>query len=249
MCLINTPAACYTLFEVSAMKIYETLVKLRQESGLLQSQVAEYLAGQGVAASQRSISNWECGRTQPNADQFLLLCELYGIRDVQEIFLGLPSSSAALNARGRHRVEEYIRLLRADGEFSDSAAVPRRPRAARSIPLYDLPVSAGTGHFLDRDDYELIDADDTVPLSATFAVRISGDSMTPRFVDRQTVYVHQQQTLMPGDTGVFLLNGDVYCKQLEGSGKAVSLVSLNASYAPIDVSEYDELRVVGKVVG
>jgi hypothetical protein len=53
-------------------------------------------------------------------------------------------------------------------------------------PLYTLPVSAGTGQFLDSEDYELLEATEAVPLSATFAVRLCGDSKTPRFQDGQS---------------------------------------------------------------
>ncbi len=36
-------------------------------------------------------------------------------------------------------------------------------------------------------------------------MRVAGDSMTPRFVDRQIIYVKQQQTLDEGEIGVFML--------------------------------------------
>ncbi|MPM78652.1 hypothetical protein SDC9_125663 [bioreactor metagenome] len=86
-----------------------------------------------------------------------------------------------------------------------------------------------------------------MPLSATFAVRISGDSMTPRYVDKQIVYVKQQHDLERGEVGIFVLNGNAYCKMLSGDMET-ELVSLNSKYAPIKVREYDELWVLGKVV-
>ena len=58
-----------------------------------------------------------------------------------------------------------------------------------------MPVSAGPGAFLDSDSYEELEVDESVPASADYAVRISGDSMTPRFVDRQIVFVKEQPTL------------------------------------------------------
>ena len=118
----------------------------------------------------------------------------------------------------------------------------------RTLPLYDLPVSAGTGQFLDSDRYELIEVDETVPLSATFAVRIEGDSMTPRYDDKQIIYVKQQQVLNHGECGIFLLNGDAYCKILSGHNN-IQLISLNKKYHPITIEESDEFRVLGKVVG
>jgi len=229
------------------MKLHQKLAELRREKGLSQARVAAFLTARGVELTQRAVSKWERGGTQPNAEQFLLLCELYGVRDVLQTFRDLPGRQSALNARGRERLAEYARLLEGSGEFSDAA--PRAlPRLARTIPLYELPVSAGTGQFVDSEDYELLDVDETVPLSATFAVRLRGDSMTPRYVDGQIVYVRRQQTLEPGECGIFLLNGDAYCKRLGGEDRT-ELVSLNAGYPPIPVGEYDEFRVLGKVVG
>ena len=115
----------------------------------------------------------------------------------------------------------------------------------RRIRLYDIPVSAGHGSFLGGSDYETVEADSSVPDSADFAVRVSGDSMNPRFIDGQVVFVHGQDTLSAGEIGIFFLNGEVFLKKL-GDG---CLISLNSRYAPIRFSANDEIRVIGKIVG
>ncbi len=228
------------------MELSRTLAALRRERGLSQAAVAAFLTSRGCGLTQRAVSKWERGDTQPNAEQFLLLCELYGVHDVLWAFRGLPEAGAALNERGRRRLNEYARLLAASGEFSDASE--KKPGAVRRrIPLYELPASAGTGQFLDSVDYELLEMDGTAPLSANYAVRISGDSMTPRYRDGQIVYVQQQQTLRRGEIGIFLLNGEAYCKRLAGDGDAV-LESLNLRYPTVPVGEFDDFRVLGKVV-
>ena len=78
-------------------------------------------------------------------------------------------------------------------------------------------------------------------------MRISGDSMTPLFTDGQTVYVRQQQELENGDIGIFVLNGEAFCKKLDSENGR--LISLNLKYPPIVLGDYSDLRVVGKVVG
>ena len=60
--------------------------------------------------------------------------------------------------------------------------------------------------------------------------------------------MRQQPELKSGDIGIFVLNGEAYCKKLETEG-GVRLVSLNPMYKPIKVKYSYELRVVGKVVG
>ena len=229
------------------MKIYDTLRTIRKDKGITQTQVAEFLTERGVEVTQRAVSKWERGDTQPNTEQFLLLCELYDIRDVLSTFKGKSSFLDTLNARGKSRVKEYLRLLEADAEFSANVSKPPN-RLTRTLPLYELPVSAGTGQFLDSDSYELIEVDKSVPLSATFAVRISGDSMTPRYADGQVIYIKPQQTIDNGECGIFSLNGNAYCKVLSRNA-SLKLESLNSKYSPIAVGEYDEFRVIGKVVG
>lgn len=229
------------------MDLGDTLRALRIEKGWTQVQVIERLSALGQTVSKKAMSRWECGGSEPSIEQFISLCEVYGVRDVLHVFRGAPNEQSHLNAVGKQRANEYIRLLSADEQFSIAPKERTRPML-RTIPLYDMPVSAGTGQFLDSSEYTLIEVEETVPLSATYAVRITGDSMIPRFVNQQIVYVKQQQTLSPGEIGIFILNGDVFCKQLGGSSGEVELQSLNKKYAPIIVREADELRVLGKVV-
>lgn len=229
------------------MSIAEVLSGLRREKGFTQPDVASYLSAHGCSVTNKAVSKWEQGATMPDAEQFILLCELYGVRDVLKVFRKKADVLDKLNSYGHRRLEEYARLLALSDEFLREP-INRQSRATRALPLYDLPVSAGTGLFLDSSHYELIDVEDTVPIDATFAVRVRGDSMTPKYVDQQIVYVKQQQSLEDGDYGIFLLNGDAYCKKFR-SGPDVQLLSLNKRYAPITITENDELRVVGKVVG
>ena len=129
------------------------------------------------------------------------------------------------------------------------AAFTSREHRGRILPLYRLAVSAGTGEFLDGDGYDTVEVGEEVSPLADFGVRIAGDSMEPRFVSGQIVWVRRQETLRHGEIGIFLFNGSGYCKRLEREGNRVELVSLNSAYPPIRVYAGDELRVFGKVVG
>ena len=229
------------------MELCDILRHLRTERGWSQAELGQKLEAMGCGTSQKAVSRWERGSSEPNIRQFVALCELYDLRDVPAVFCSRRPARETLNAAGQKRVLEYIRLLEQDAEFSLHPR-ERRSAALRTIPLYDLPVSAGTGQFLDSSDYTLLEADGSVPLSATFAVRVRGDSMLPRFADRQIVYVKQQQTLQPGEIGIFVLEGDAYCKQLAVEEDGAFLISLNPAYPPIPVREFSELRILGKVV-
>ena len=235
--------------EDSSRKLGSKLSELRKARKMSQQEVAKLVSVGSDPISNRAVSKWETGDTLPNAEQFLALCRIYDIRDVLSTFLGTegPNDEGlnSLNKLGRERVDEYISLLKESPEFSYKQKVIR---IKRQMPLYDLPASAGTGVFLDSDSYTLIDVDETVPENANLAVRISGDSMTPLYTDGQIVYVRQQPDLKPGEIGIFVLNGEAYCKKLETDG-GIKLISLNPNYKPIKVKYSYELRVIGKVVG
>ena len=146
---------------------------------------------------------------------------------------------------------QLVELCRLYGIRDVVAAFAARSGAlpGRVLPLYRLAVSAGTGEFLDGEGYDAVEVGEEVSPLADFGVRIAGDSMEPRFVHGQIVWVRRQETLRPGEIGVFLYNGAGYCKRLERRGGRVELVSLNSAYPPIRVGPADELRVFGRVVG
>ena len=118
----------------------------------------------------------------------------------------------------------------------------------RSLPLYSLAVSAGTGQFLDGEDYEMVEVGQEVPDGSNFGVRVAGDSMEPRFHNGQIIWVRQQRSLMTGEIGIFLYDGNAYLKQLVAREGRVALHSLNPHYEDIFISDALPLRVLGKVL-
>ncbi|MCF0137116.1 MAG: helix-turn-helix domain-containing protein [Oscillospiraceae bacterium] len=229
-------------------EIGEILTSKRKELGLSQAELAQRLCDDGISVTNQAISKWENGSTLPNAKQFLCVCRALGIEDICGVFLGGNTGGIldGLSSAGRKKVMEYIQLLRDSGKYE---FVPERARKElRTLPLYTLPVSAGTGQFLDGEDYEMTEVGDEVSRSANFGVRVSGDSMEPRFHDGQTVWVRQQRSLMTGDIGIFLYDGSAYLKQLTAGDEMLLLHSLNPAYPDIPVSPELPLRVLGKVI-
>ena len=111
----------------------------------------------------------------------------------------------------------------------------------------------------------MIDFDpDNIPEGTDFGIRVSGDSMLPRYVSGQIVFVEQCKELYPGEIGVFVYNGNAYIKQYqetmptkeESSGiqteiyPKVTLYSLNRKLADYDVhvKPEDDLFIVGRVL-
>ena len=230
------------------------LAELRKQKRMTQKEMAERISREGErlfgreAITDRAVSKWETGASLPDAQQFLSICSILEVADALHTFRGIASAGdpfAGLNKLGRERAAEYVAMLGDNPHFSLKEP---KPMPVRQIPLYDLPASAGTGVFLDGSSYTMIDAEGYAASAANFAVKISGDSMLPMFEDGQIVYVRQQQELTSGDIGIFILNGEAYCKMLN-TDNGVSLVSLNPKYKPIKLGENSDLRIVGRVVG
>ena len=232
------------------MRFGEILAQCRKQRGLNQAELAERLTALGCEVSNQAVSKWEKDMTLPSARQFLTLCDVLEIEDIRgEFSEGQAGLLRGLNPEGRRHALDYIQLLRESGRY---AVQPRlrelRTLPKRSLPLYSLAVSAGTGQFLDGEDYEMVEVGQEVPDGSNFGVRVAGDSMEPRFHNGQIIWVRQQRSLMTGEIGIFLYDGNAYLKQLVAGDGRVALHSLNPRYADIPISDALPLRVLGKVL-
>ena len=230
------------------MEFGEIIARRRKELRFSQAELAARLTAAGWPVTNQALSKWEKGVTLPNARQFLALCEALEIEDIRGAFCegGGEGLLARLNREGRRKALDYIQLL----QDSERYGLPREPEElpVRCLPLYSLAVSAGTGQFLDGEDYEMVEVGAEVPEGANFGVRVAGDSMEPEFHDGQTVWVRQQRSLMTGEIGIFLYDGSAYLKKLVALEDSMALRSLNPKYPDIVVSPELPLRVLGKVL-
>jgi len=228
------------------MQIGEVLERRRRELGLYQADVAEALKQAGISVTKYAVTRWENDKTLPNAEQFLHLCRVLKIYDVMGEFFGESDAlTDGLNRQGKERLREYADLLRGSEAF---CLREEQTRTLRRLPLYDLAVSAGTGQFLDGENYEMVECGVEVPEGSNFGVRIAGDSMEPRYHDGQTIWVRQQRALMSGEIGIFLYDGNAFLKKLVLEDGKTKLHSLNPAYEDIVISTALPLRVLGKVL-
>lgn len=126
------------------------------------------------------------------------------------------------------------------------AGEPRARTGKRQIALYELPVSAGTGAYLDEADAESItipDSDKTA--EADYALRISGNSMEPKYHSGDILLVQNTDGVESGELGIFLLDGSGFFKQFGGD----RLLSFNPDYGPILLKDFSDVRCKGRVVG
>lgn len=129
------------------------------------------------------------------------------------------------------------------GVFDSSAS---RGLGKRAVLLYDLPVSAGPGVYLDDATAEEIQIPDNEKTDAAdFALRIRGNSMEPKYHDGDVLLIEDTDSVEVGELGIFILDGNGYFKKFGGD----CLISLNPDYGNILLKEYAEAVCCGRVVG
>lgn len=224
----------------------QRLAQARKESGLRQEEVIQAMRAflpESEWVRVAALSSWEQGRTQPKVQQALALAAVFG-KDPCYLF-GTPAMGAGLNEEGQAQLSQFRQLLLDSPRYRAQAS----PASVRHLPVYLQPASAGTGQWLDDEQAEELEVDDSVPANAQYGVRLAGDSMTPRFADGQIVWAKSCDTAEDGSIILCVLNGQGYCKKLRRQGQEVSLVSLNPAYPPIPVHPQDEFQIMGVIVG
>lgn len=228
----------------------QILAQCRKDLNLTQKQVVEKLLKEhDLMVKTASLSQWEKDQHLPNVKQFFALCSVYQIGEISRTFNLLPSDDpfGRLNEEGRQKVYEYASLLSLSGLYDNKPDKVLSFR--RRIRKFYLAASAGTGQYIDSDAYETIEVGDEVSSLADFGITLAGDSMQPQFANGQTVWVHSQETINSGEIGIFLYDGQAYCKKYVLLDGHAYLVSLNPAYEPILVREDSGFRIFGKVVG
>lgn len=225
----------------------QRLRKYRERAGYHISEAAQLL---GIRYGR--LVSWENDNHKPDIDRVVTMSELYDVSvdelldtnreftlkvdesKIIDIYRSLPVSLKDL-------LMDIVRSIDMYNKKTEKR-IRITPR-----PIYEQSASAGTGSFLDSTRYTMMEfPEEVVPNEATFGVRVSGDSMEPDYPDGSIVFVKQMKNLRPGDVGIFTLNGEGFIKEM---GDNANLISRNKAYSDIEINEYDDLRVVGKVVG
>ncbi len=233
----------------------EKINELKKAKGLTNKKLSEMT---GISLS--SLDKITAGdNTNPKFATIKLICEALGctLDDLADTnrFKNVPQHTSSeenivskyrmLDTHGKKIVdfvlnEEYSRC-------TISSEEEEQPQPTIRIRCSTYKVSAGNGFELGiGDDWDEIDVLDTPNArKADFAIIIKGDSMEPVYFDGDIILVKAQNDIDEGQIGVFILNGEGYIKK---KGKRC-LISLNDKYNDIEISEYDNFRCAGKVLG
>ncbi len=173
--------------------------------------------GSRVGLAESTISQYETGKRQPDNETLLRFAELFDTT-VDYILGGLAPTAAP------------------------SGASSVRISVLGSVPA-GVPIEA----IEDVIDWEDIPAAMTRGGKEYFALRVTGDSMYPKYLDGDIVIVHKTPTCDSGDDCVVYVNGyDATLKTVVfGEDGSVTLRPININYAPrtFTAAEVAELPV------
>jgi transcriptional regulator with XRE-family HTH domain len=225
----------------------KTIAKHRKEHKIKQSELALKLEYYDIFVKPNTVSAWESGLSIPNSKQLLAICEILNIYDIYTEFVNPNPINPFrnLNETGVAKVMDYIHLLEKSGEYKTADIIPIHILRERKV--FYTTVSAGTGSFLDGEDYEMYTSPD-IPEEASFGVYVSGDSMEPRYHNEELIWIEQTEQLEDGEIGIFYLDGNAYVKKFQNNENGTYLVSLNKKYDPIPVTENNSFKIFGRVL-
>ena len=172
-----------------------------------------------------------------------------GLRNLQQEGK-LPAPSAiqfgeAFQRLDRHGKEVVTAVLQLEIKRTQATmeSVTKRSGLVYRFMMYDIPISAGTGNWLDESDGELVELYRAPPKGTDYILRVQGDSMEPLIPDGSMVFISRNTNVEYGDIAAVFNDGKSYLKRLRRNG----LESINPKYQIIKPD--DDFRVLGKYIG
>ena len=230
--------------------IGEQIKKYRNIKGMTQQDIADALG----ESSGRVIYNWEKGIGRPDCDKLARLCDLLGVS--ADELIGCKSMAQRPTATEWNTLQKYRALdehgkevvdYLIDSEYKRVRLSMKKPKPRMlKIDWFTLPASAGTGNILDSELAEdLLVPESAEAEQADFVISVGGDSMEPTYHDGDKVFVEKCDAVDVGEVGIFVVNGDVYIKELGNQ----CLISHNEKYNLIRIGENDSVYCCGRVIG
>ena len=232
----------------------EMIRNSRRKKGMSQEEL-----GALAHVGKNAVGAWEAGRSRPDLSSVPVICENLGI-SINDFF-GIPE--AADQQKGKQIPDETVRLF--TDRYSQLNEYHRqvilremdvlidmqdnKPVSARKlVQIYrnDLSACAGPSWGIGDESGEPVWLyEDSVTSRADEIIRVSGDSMEPRYHDGDQVLVQHTSNIRPGEIGIFVTGDMGYIKEFQKEG----LRSLNPEYPLMRFSDMDEVRCIGRVIG
>lgn len=135
------------------MTLATKLKEYRTQAGLTINDV-----GERIGKSGKTVSAWECGRGQPDADMLLALCELYGVSSISE-FYGETQSAVPYSIQAQKIAAAYEKATAKEKKLIDLILADY---------MQDIPVPVRVAAMSNGGDVDLSSANPDAPLSTGF---------------------------------------------------------------------------------
>lgn len=235
---------------VYILSIIDNILSLLKQKGLKQADLCNFI---GINTS--TMTNWKNRKTDPPAKYIIPICEFLNVSP-HKLLVGKEKSSPTDLTADEQKLLTYYKDLndidkgivigRAEALLEQYKTPIKESKNTIFIEYYSLPVSAGTGVYLDGCEKDMLEVEETdLTNEANFALRVSGNSMEPVYHDGDMVLIASQPTVELGETGIFIVNDEGYIKKFGGD----KLISLNPDYDDIMLNEDDSFYCKGKVIG
>lgn len=226
------------------MTMGSLIKELRTAAGLTQEELGKKLS---PPVNRAAVNKWEGGRVSNIKRGYIeQMARIFGVDPVKLMCFDEMPPPAALTEDELQHIRVYRELDRRGRGVVDYILAEEhyRCRQARKdlVPMPYAGQRAAAGRWI---------YDETIPVEAVmvppkagadFVIGISGDSMSPTFKDGDQVYVKRTTDLSYGDIGLFLVDGEMYVKELAPEGLR--------SHNPVwPVIRSDNVIVIGKVLG
>lgn len=229
--------------------VIEKIEELLETSGKTHADLLRYL---GIKRNP-TFTEWKNGKLKsytkylPKIAEFFNVSVDYFYEKEQTLSLEHRLLIAAFDRLSPANKKMAFGLLNAIYDVQAEAEELNKPKTIQ-IKLSKNKVSAGKGYDLNNDNdftkIPVLETEDSK--SASFAVKVEGDSMTPTFDDKDIVLVERCDSVDIGEIGIFVVNGKGFIKE-RGNG---CLISHNSSkHKPLILKESDEQKCWGKVIG
>lgn len=177
-----------------------------------------------LSVSKQAISAWRSGTRSPKKPTLEAICNHFGVDIAWLMGYDVPRQAAAPLPAGMEVLPPH-----------------------HTIPVLGS-IACGTPITAEEnvEDYVSAPAD----LACHFALRCKGDSMAPRILDGDLVYIRKQEDVTDGQIAAVVIDDEATLKHVYHIPGGVQLISDNPNFRPLTyVGETCEgLRIVGLAV-
>ena len=245
--------------DVRILSMGSRIKEARIQKGFTQ----EYLAKK-IGVTKSAIANYENEISTPKIELLyklfdVLQCDANYLYQDEMNSLADKDENMILSLKEKTHIKKYRTLdehgkkavdciLNVEYERVESTRTPVIPISnIIALSEFEQPVSAGKGVYLGDGSQtitrEVPNTEETG--KADFILRVSGDSMEPKYSDGDRLLIKRQHDVGIGEIGIFILNNEGFVKKKERD----RLVSLNPAYEDILFHDEDSIECKGKVIG